>query len=145
MELPFMLTRKCKRKQVVIVRANNTDSPTASGTLTENHKTESVRWGDKFPYKAPYHQEPILAASAKIRREARMNGTSGHAAVVRWCLHHSILSPKHGDAVILGASSVEQLQENLKFAGEGPLPTQLVETIEEVWPLREPVAPWAWF
>ena len=75
---------------------------------------------------------------------AKKHGIKGHAASLRWCIHHSALSAEHGDAVIIGASSTTQLKENLEIWEAGPLPEEVVETIESVWPSVKEVAPWAW-
>jgi aryl-alcohol dehydrogenase-like predicted oxidoreductase len=37
------------------------------------------------------------------------------------------------DCVILGASKVEQLEQNLNVIDEGPLPTEVIEGLNEVW------------
>lgn len=46
--------------------------------------------------------------------------------------------------MILGASSVAQLKDNLEICDAGPLPEEVVQTIEEAWPNIRDVAPWAW-
>ena len=55
------------------------------------------------------------------------------------------MSGEHGDAVIIGASSIAQLKENLEVCDAGPLPEEVVQTIEGVWPEVREVAPWADF
>ena len=35
-------------------------------------------------------------------------------AATRWLQHHSMLDPEKGDRVIIGSSSLEQLEKNLK-------------------------------
>lgn len=42
-------------------------------------------------------------------------------AAIRWMYHHSQMDGAHGDAVIIGASSVKHLDENLKSTKHGPL------------------------
>ena len=59
-------------------------------------------------------------------------------------LHHSVLKKEYGDGIIIGASSLSQLESNLTMCDQGPLPEDLVKVVEDVWPLAEPVAPWAW-
>ena len=60
-------------------------------------------------------------------------------ASLRWLVHHSALSAEHGDAVILGCSSVEQLEENIDMAEGGALGAGLVEAFEEVHDALTPV------
>jgi len=75
---------------------------------------------------------------------AKKHGLTGHAASLRWAIHHSALSGEQGDGVIIGASKVEQLKENLEICDAGPLPEEVVETINGVWPSVKENAPWAY-
>lgn len=135
---------------------NHTDRgtrPAAAGLLTgkvtrEYANESGNRWSKDSPggaiYSMQYHQDPVFAAVDKIREAAKKHGIEGHAAALRWALHHSFLSKEHGDAVIIGASKQEQLEQNLEICDAGPLPEDLVETIESVWPSVKNYAPWAW-
>jgi aryl-alcohol dehydrogenase-like predicted oxidoreductase len=91
-----------------------------------------------------YHKPAIFTASQKIQDAAKAHNLSGHAVALRWCIHHSALSGEHGDAIIVGASSVDQLKENLEVCDAGPLPEEVVQTIDGIWPEVRDVAPWAY-
>jgi aflatoxin B1 aldehyde reductase len=52
-------------------------------------------------------------------------------ATLRWMMHHSALASN--DGVILGASSSEQMEENLKACEGGPLPESVVAAFQELW------------
>lgn len=91
-----------------------------------------------------YLKPELLDAAGRVYTEAQKHGINGHEAALRWVLHHSALRGESGDGMIIGASSLEQLDANLKMCEGGPLPDDLVKVIENVWPLAEPVAPWAW-
>lgn len=41
----------------------------------------------------------------------------------------------HGDAVILGMSSLEQLEQNLAATEEGPLEPAIVQAFDQAWHL----------
>ncbi|KAK5724397.1 hypothetical protein LTR15_004442 [Elasticomyces elasticus] len=122
-------------------------SPAVGGMMTGKVSREAGngkgRWSDASPYGAAYRQDSIFAASKAIRDEAAVHGITGHAAALRWCVYHSILDERNGDAVIVGASSITQLEDNLKITEEGRLPAALVKVIEDVWPSIQVVAPWA--
>lgn len=47
----------------------------------------------------------------------------------------SFLQGTHGDAVILGMSSLEQLEQNLALVEEGPLEPAVVEAFDQAWNL----------
>lgn len=61
------------------------------------------------------------------------HGISGHAAALRWTVYHSRLSAEYGDAVIVSASSVAQLDSNFEFIRQGPLPEEVLVAIERVY------------
>ena len=49
-------------------------------------------------------------------------------------MNHSMLSTKeHGDAIIIGASSAKQLEENLVNLEKGPLPEDILKALDEGW------------
>ena len=64
---------------------------------------------------------------------------------LRWLVHHSVLkfhsSGDMGqgcnDGIIIGVSSVEQLQKNLDFLEKGPLPDWLVDTLDDAWAITK--------
>ncbi|XP_030275033.1 aflatoxin B1 aldehyde reductase member 3 isoform X1 [Sparus aurata] len=57
------------------------------------------------------------------------------SAAMRWMYHHSQLQGELGDGVIIGMSSMEQLQQNLAAAEEGPLEERVVAAFKEAWNL----------
>jgi len=129
-------------------------SPAAAGMLTgkvsrENAKDSSSRWSTESMggqiYSASYHKDAIFEASQKIQDVAKKHGLTGHATALRWAIHHSALSGEHGDAVIIGASSIAQLKDNLEICEAGPLPEEVVQMIKGVWPSVKEIAPWAYF
>lgn len=52
-------------------------------------------------------------------------------ATLRWLAHHSILGQE--DGIILGASSEEQMRQNLQACERGPLPETVVAAFEDLW------------
>jgi aflatoxin B1 aldehyde reductase len=91
-----------------------------------------------------YLKPELLSAANRVHTEAQKHGIVGHEVALRWVLHHSALKAEFGDGMIIGASSLEQLDANLKMCDAGPLPDDLVKVVEEVWAIAAPVAPWAY-
>ncbi|KAG2133291.1 NADP-dependent oxidoreductase domain-containing protein [Suillus clintonianus] len=60
-------------------------------------------------------------------------------AAYRWLQHHSKLQP--GDGIIIGASNVDQLENNLKENEGGPLSDDVVKLLEDAWGQAKGVAP----
>jgi aflatoxin B1 aldehyde reductase len=54
---------------------------------------------------------------------------------LRWCVHHSKLNAADGgkDGVIIGASSIGQLENNITDLEKGPLPEDVVQALDEAW------------
>ncbi|XP_070758238.1 aflatoxin B1 aldehyde reductase member 3 isoform X3 [Enoplosus armatus] len=57
------------------------------------------------------------------------------SAAMRWMYHHSQLNGDLGDGVVIGMSSMEQLQQNLAAAEEGPLDERVVAAFNDAWNL----------
>ncbi|XP_062842301.1 aflatoxin B1 aldehyde reductase member 3 [Trichomycterus rosablanca] len=57
------------------------------------------------------------------------------SAAIRWLYHHSQLKGELGDGVIIGMSTMEQLQENLAAVNEGPLKQEVVDAFKCGWNL----------
>jgi aflatoxin B1 aldehyde reductase len=49
---------------------------------------------------------------------------------LRWLIHHSQLNAEHNDGIIIGASSLEHLRQNLTAVTEGPLPIEVLAAID---------------
>jgi len=117
-------------------------SPSACGFFTNKVSRASTldknsRWNIASPlgakYARDYFHDPLFAAAEIVRQKAKMYGISGHAAALRWTTWHSRLGAEYGDAVIVGASKLVQLQENLDILEQGPLPDPLVDVMNSVW------------
>lgn len=52
---------------------------------------------------------------------------------LRWVSHHSMMKREHGDSVIIGASSVKHLEENLRDLEKGPLPEKVLQAVDQAW------------
>lgn len=96
-------------------------------------------------YGGLYLKPEVIEAANKVAAAATKAGISGHAVALRWVLHHSLIDEKLDDGVIIGGSSIEQIEANLKICDEGPLPEELVKVIEDVWTQAKDVAPQPWF
>lgn len=64
---------------------------------------------------------------------AKAEGVSGAELAFRWTAHNSILDAGKGDAVIIGASSLEQARATVAAIRRGPLSAAAQEKIQGVW------------
>jgi len=114
-------------------------NPLAGGLLTGKHKQEVFTPGSRFDsnirYQDRYWHKPYFTAVERLREIASQSCRSLVSLSLSWLLHHT-----PADVVILGASSLEQLNENLAASEDGPLPQHVVKACDQVWQdLRGPL------
>jgi aflatoxin B1 aldehyde reductase len=78
-----------------------------------------------------YVNDLSLKLHDSLTKACDTEGITVKEAALRWLMHHSILGEE--DGVILGASSLAQMEENLKASEGGPLPQGIVDRIEDMW------------
>ncbi|CAO2589724.1 Aflatoxin B1 aldehyde reductase member 3, partial [Lemmus lemmus] len=81
------------------------------------------------------HFKGIALVEKALKSSYGPSTPSMTSAALRWMYHHSQLKGAHGDAVILGMSSLEQLEQNLACVEEGPLEPAVVEAFDQAWNL----------
>uniref|UniRef100_A0A8C2S389 NADP-dependent oxidoreductase domain-containing protein n=1 Tax=Capra hircus TaxID=9925 RepID=A0A8C2S389_CAPHI len=86
-------------------------------------------------YWKEHHFEGIALVEKALQAAYGTSAPSMTSAALRWMYHHSQLQGAHGDAVILGMSSLEQLEENLAATEEGPLEPAVVQAFDQAWRL----------
>jgi len=114
-------------------------NPLAGGLLTGKHRPDAVIPGTRFDnnklYQDRYWHQQYFNAVERLRQIAQSAGRSLVSLALNWLLHHTM-----SDVVILGASSIQQLNENLAAGEEGALPEEVVKACDQVWhDLRGPL------
>jgi aryl-alcohol dehydrogenase-like predicted oxidoreductase len=126
----------CKELGVSMVVYN----PLAGGLLTGKQKREAPLAGTRFDnnqlYLSRYWYDAYFDAVHELAVIARNAGRSLVSLALNWLLHHTAT-----DCVILGASRLEQLEENLKAIDEGALPPETVAACDGVWAKLRGVTP----
>ncbi|KOC12435.1 aldo/keto reductase [Aspergillus flavus AF70] len=124
--------------------------PLAGGLLTGRYNLETTSFDAGARYDPNnkqsstmndrYWNKTTFAALEIIQAAAQKHGLTVAECAYRWLVHHSVLDKKHGDALIIGASSVKQLEGNLADSEKGPLPEDVVQAMEQAWQLiQEPI------
>jgi len=90
---------------------------------------------------ARYNKPKLLEGLAEWNAISQEVGVSGAELAYRFMTYHSHAKPEHGDAIIVGASRPEQLEQTLKGIENGPLPQNIVDRIDGVWRIVESEAP----
>jgi 1-deoxyxylulose-5-phosphate synthase len=126
----------CKELGVSTVVYN----PLAGGLLTGKQRRGTPLAGTRFDGNQMYlnrywHSEDFDAVDAFLEIATRA-GRSPVSLALNWLLHHTPI-----DCVILGASRLEQLEENLRAMEEGPLTADTVAACDAVWQKLRGVTP----
>ncbi|KAF6820436.1 aldehyde reductase [Colletotrichum sojae] len=117
-------------------------SPLAGGFLAKTKEEILARQCPKFDpenglvgmiYSALYNKPSHFEALEEWGAISRTFGLTKPEMAYRWVAFHSPLDRARGDAMIIGASKLEQLREIVQWLGKGPLPAEVVEKIENVW------------
>ena len=114
-------------------------NPLAAGLLTGKHQEVSIPQGGRFDrnqmYQDRYWHAQTFQAVESLKNLAARAGRSLVSMAFAWLLHHTVT-----DVVILGASRLEQLGQNLAALYDGPLADDIVRECDEIWrSLRGPV------
>jgi aryl-alcohol dehydrogenase-like predicted oxidoreductase len=115
-------------------------NPLAGGMLTGKQKRGAPIPGTRFDnnqmYLSRYWYDSYFDAVDEILAIARESGRTPVSFALNWLLHHTTT-----DCVILGASRIEHLQENLKALDDGPLTAAAVTACDRVWAKLRGVTP----
>ncbi|RDW70699.1 aldo/keto reductase family protein [Aspergillus mulundensis] len=142
----------CRRYGLDIVVYN----PIAAGVLAGSYKSPSIpdkgRFSAQNPtghtYRNRYFKDTTFAAVALIEAAACKHGLTMAECAFRWLRHHSALrfavDGNGNDGVVIGVSSLAQLEGNLRDLEKGPLPEGVVEAFEEAWALTKGTAVKYW-
>ncbi len=121
-------------------------NPLAGGLLTGKHASYDAapsegRFSLRESYRKRYWKEPLMAAVADYAAACREADITPTAAALRWLAYRSRLDPAKGDAVIVGASSLVQLEENLRALSSDNIAEPVVKAIETAWERARPDSP----
>ncbi|CRG87784.1 hypothetical protein PISL3812_04805 [Talaromyces islandicus] len=120
-------------------------SPLAGSQLTGRYKRDTqdsnIESMSRFDpntfqgrkYRRRFWNDTIFDALDIIRESTTKHDLTEMEAALRWIVHHSQLDATRGDAVIIGASSLPQLEQNLADLDKGPLPSDVVEALDKAW------------
>lgn len=122
-------------------------SPLAGGLLTGKHQMTHDENVNRIPkgrfngisfdsvYRDRYFKQDYFEGISKITESLAQaypeNTPSLAQATFNWLFHHSSLT--EDDGIVLGASSIRQLKENLTLCQTEPLKGAVVEEFERTW------------
>jgi aflatoxin B1 aldehyde reductase len=145
----------CRRYGLDLVVYN----PIAGGILSGRYKTSEIpaegRYSDVNPkvgqnYRKRYFQDATFDALRLIEPVVQKHNLTLLETGFRWVVHHSQLKvggidgSGGNDGLIIGVSSLKQLESNLKDIEKGPLPEEVVKVLDEAWLVTKPTAANYW-
>jgi aryl-alcohol dehydrogenase-like predicted oxidoreductase len=115
-------------------------NPLAGGLLTGKQQREAPAPGTRFDgnqmYLDRYWHPAFFDAVDELADVAREAGRSLVSLSISWLLHHTDTA-----SVILGSSKLDQLEQNIVAAGDGPLTGEVLERCDAVWAKLRGVTP----
>jgi aflatoxin B1 aldehyde reductase len=139
----------CKRYGLDVVIYN----PLAGGLFSGKYKTKDIPQEGRFSnssksgemYRKRYFKDSTFEALSIIEPVVEKHGLTMVETALRWVVNHSALNIKDGnDGVIIGVSSLGQLDQNLKDCEKGPLPEEVVAALDKAWKVSQPDTPNYW-
>ena len=82
-----------------------------------------------------YWKKSNFDALDVIRKAVEPHGISMIEATYRWLAYHSMLDESRGDAILIGASKLHHLIENMNTIKAGPLPDDITTAFDIAWEL----------
>ncbi|MBN1958425.1 MAG: aldo/keto reductase [Desulfuromonadales bacterium] len=113
-------------------------NPLAGGILTGKYSEPTQlptegRFIIRKNYQERYWKKSSFAAVNLLRTLCEKHQISLADSALRWELYHSLLSGEQNDAIIIGASNIEQLANNLDSMKHSPLPEEIVRAYNQAW------------
>lgn len=107
-------------------------NPLAGGLLTGKQKQEAPIAGTRFDknqmYLDRYWHPADFNAVAQLGQIADKAGRSLTSLALNWLYHHTV-----AEGIILGASKIEHLEQNLNVLRDGPLDAETLKACDQVW------------
>ena len=121
-------------------------NPLAGGLLTGKHRNingapDAGRFANNPKYQRRFWKPAYFEALDSIRSVCDEHGISMVHASIRWLANHSMLDGTANDGIIIGASRMAHLTDNLHAAEGGPLPDAIVEAFDSAWVICKGSAP----
>lgn len=121
-------------------------NPMAGGLLTGRYgRFEDTPTDGRFThrpnYQGRYWKKSYFDAVAVIGDVVGKHGITTIEATYRWLAHHSMLDGNRGDSILIGASKLKHLTQNIEAVNAGALPADVVEAFNMAWDISKADSP----
>lgn len=116
----------------------NAYNPLAGGILTDKYKNFKDaplegRFTNRPNYQKRYWKETYFEAADMLKKVCQEYNLTIVEATYRWLAYHSMLDGDRGDSILIGASKLEHLEQNISALNKGKLPDEIKNVFEETW------------
>ncbi len=121
-------------------------NPLCGGLLTGRYGSfedapDDGRFTHRPNYQKRYWKKSFFDAVDLIKNAAGKYGINPIEATYRWMVYHSMLNGERGDAVLIGASKLSHLTQNMETLKAGPLPEDVTTAFEDAWMISKGDSP----
>lgn len=121
-------------------------NPMCGGLLTGRYSAYTDaptdgRFTHRPNYQKRYWKKSYFDALDVIKAASEKHGISTVEATYRWLAYHSMLDADRGDAILIGASKLDHLQQNMETVKAGPLPEDVVDAFNSAWMITKGDSP----
>ena len=121
-------------------------NPLAGGLLTGKHMQDEKLEGDgRFArlksYRDRYWKQSYFDAIGEIKKACEAVNIPMAEAAYRWLVSHSMIKSELGDGILLGASRIEQMEQNMVAVTKGELPQSILDAMDSAWEIAKPDSP----
>lgn len=121
-------------------------NPLAGGLLTGKHMQDEKLEGDgRFArlksYRDRYWKQSYFDAIGEIKKACKAENIPMAEAAYRWLVSHSMIKSELGDGILLGASRIEQMEQNMVAVTKGELPQSILDAMDSAWEIAKPDSP----
>lgn len=121
-------------------------NPLAGGMLTDKYSGEERiikegRFTNRPNYQQRYWKDSYFDAVDSVKAVCAGYEINIVEAAYRWLACHSMLRSDRGDGIIIGASRMSQLEQNMAAITNGELPREIVKAFDDAWEISRADAP----
>jgi aflatoxin B1 aldehyde reductase len=120
-------------------------NPLAGGILAGKYSNindvTNGRFTERPNYKSRYWKTEFFDALDILKTACDESQITIIEAAFRWLVEHSALDGEHGDAILIGASSISQLKQNLALLDKGKLDDSVLNAFNYAWEVSKSESP----
>lgn len=121
-------------------------NPLAGGLLTGRYERfedapSDGRFTHRPNYRGRYWKKSYFDAVDVVKTAAEKHGITVIDATYRWLAFHSMLNGERGDAIIIGASKLSHLKQNMDTIRAGSLPQDVLQAFDTAWGITKGDSP----